>query len=111
MPKSQIPNPKTMISQEDTKHIAKLARLGLKKTEIEKFQKDLSSILDYFNSLKKVDVLNVEPTFHPVEHFFKERLDIIRQDRAESQTQETVDKLIDLVPEKKGRHVKVKAVL
>jgi len=63
-----------MISQEDTKHMAKLARLGLKETEIKKSQKDLSSILDYFNSLKTVDVSNIEPTFHPIEYYSKEGL-------------------------------------
>jgi len=99
-----------MISQEDTKHIAKLARLGLKETEIKNFQKDLSSILVYFNSFKKVDVSNVEPTFHPVEHYFKEKLDVMRQDRAESQPEQVVDKLIAAAPDKKKRHIKVKAV-
>lgn len=99
-----------MISQEDTKHIAKLARLGLKEIEIKKFQKDLSSILDYFNSLKKVDVSNVEPTFHPAEHYLKERLDVMRQDKAESQPEQVVDKLIAAAPDKKKRHIKVKAV-
>lgn len=98
-----------MISQEDTKHIAKLARLGLKETEIKNFQKDLSSVLDYFNSLKKVDVSNVEPTFHPVEHYSK-RLEVMRQDRAESQPEQVVDKLIAAAPDKKKRHIKVKAV-
>lgn len=99
-----------MISQEDTKHIAKLARLGLKEIEIKKFQKDLSSILDYFNSLKKVDVSNVEPTFHPAEHYLKERLDVMRQDKVESQPEQVVDKLIAAAPDKKKRHIKVKAV-
>lgn len=99
-----------MISQEDTKHIAKLARLGLKEAEIKKFQEDLSSIFNYFNSLKKIDVLNVEPTFHPAEHYFKERLDVMRQDKAESQTQETVDQLVKSAPNKKGRYIKVKSI-
>jgi len=99
-----------MISQEDTKHIAKLARLGLKETEIKKFQKDLSSIFNYFNSLKKVDVLNIEPTFHPAEHYLKERLDVMRQDKAESQPEQVVDSLIAAAPDKKKRHIKVKAV-
>ncbi len=99
-----------MISQEDTKHIAKLARLGLKEAEIKKFQKELSSILNYFNLLKKVDVSNVEPTFHPGENYFKERLDIMRQDKAESEKPEKVNKLIEAAPDKKKRHIKVKAV-
>ena len=99
-----------MISQEDTKHMAKLARLGLKEAEIKGFQKDLSSILDYFNSLKKVDVSSVEPTFHPVEHYSKERLEVMRQDKAESQPEQAVDNLIAAAPDKKKRHIKVKAV-
>ncbi|MDP2664107.1 MAG: Asp-tRNA(Asn)/Glu-tRNA(Gln) amidotransferase subunit GatC, partial [bacterium] len=48
-----------MISKEEVKHIAKLARLGLSDKEIGKFQKDLSSILDYVEKLKKVDVSGV----------------------------------------------------
>ena len=42
-----------MISKEEVEHIAKLARLELAPVEIEKMQKDLSAILDYFNLLKK----------------------------------------------------------
>ncbi len=36
-----------MLSKEETQHIAKLARLGLSESEIEKYQKDLSAILDF----------------------------------------------------------------
>ena len=42
-----------MISKEEVQHIAKLARLELTETEVEKMQKDLSAILDYFNLLQK----------------------------------------------------------
>jgi len=100
-----------MISRQDVQHIAKLARLGLTENEIKKFQKDLSSILDYFKSLKEIDVSKIEPTFHPSEHFFEKKLEIMREDKAEHQSPEIANKLIEAVPEKKGRHVKVKAVL
>ena len=100
-----------MISKEEVKHIAKLARIGLTETEIRKFQKELSSILDYFDALKEVDVLKVEPIFHPAEHFFEKKLEIMREDKAEHQSPEIANKLVEAVPEKKGRHVKVKAVL
>ena len=99
-----------MINRQQVNHIAKLARIKLKEKEVGKLKEDLSSILDYFNSLKKVDVSNVEPTFHPAEHYFKERLDVMRQDRAESQPEQVVDKLIAAAPDKKKRHIKVKAV-
>jgi aspartyl-tRNA(Asn)/glutamyl-tRNA(Gln) amidotransferase subunit C len=38
----------------DVLHIAKLANLPLKKEEIEKYEKQLSSILEYIENLKKV---------------------------------------------------------
>jgi aspartyl/glutamyl-tRNA(Asn/Gln) amidotransferase C subunit len=42
-----------MISKEEVQHIAKLARLELTEKEVEKMQKDLSAILDYFDLLKR----------------------------------------------------------
>lgn len=99
-----------MINKQDVQHIAKLARLGLTEDEIKKFQKDLSSILDYFKSLKEIDVSKIEPTFHPAEHFFERKLEIMRQDRAEPQPIKVVNKLVEAAPEKRKRHIKVKAI-
>jgi len=55
-----------MISKEKVKYIAKLARLALSEKEIERYQNDLSKILEYFEKLKEVDVSRVKPTFHPL---------------------------------------------
>jgi len=94
--------------------MAKLARLGLTETEIKKFQKELSSVLDYFNSLKEVDVSNIEPTFHPAEHSFgvtqERQLETTRTDKAEPQTIEVRKKLIKAAPEEKNGYIKVKAI-
>jgi len=98
-----------MINKEDVNHIAKLARLGISKKEEEKFQKNLSSILDYFNSLKEVDVKGVQPTFHSTASFI-EKEEIMRKDIAEPQSKEVVKKLLELTPQKKGDYIKVKAV-
>lgn len=95
-----------MISKQDTEHIAKLARLGLSQSEIKKFQKELSSILDYIKLLEQADVSNVEPTFHPSEHYFKSQ-SVLREDKAVPQNG---DELIKLAPDKKQRHIKVKSV-
>ncbi|MEK7518093.1 MAG: Asp-tRNA(Asn)/Glu-tRNA(Gln) amidotransferase subunit GatC [Patescibacteria group bacterium] len=43
-------------------HVAKLANLTLSKEEQEKFESQLSSVLDYVNKLKEIDTKNVEPT-------------------------------------------------
>ena len=55
-----------MLTKDEVKHIAKLARLGLMEKEILKFQKELSSILGYIEKLKEVDISGVEPTSHSV---------------------------------------------
>ena len=46
----------------DVLHIAKLANLPLKKEEIEKYEKQLSSILEYIEKLQKVNTENVAET-------------------------------------------------
>ena len=43
-------------------HIAKLANLKLKNSEIKKFESQLSEILSYIEKLKKADTKNVEET-------------------------------------------------
>jgi len=100
-----------MISKQEVQHIAKLARLGLKPREIEKMRKELSSILDYFNLLKEVDVSKIEPTFHPTKHFLKEKLNVSREDLEKPQKSEVKNKLIKLAPKRKDRYVKVKSIL
>lgn len=47
-----------MISKEEVKKIAKLARIGITEKEAEKFQKEFSAILDYFNILNGVNTEN-----------------------------------------------------
>jgi aspartyl-tRNA(Asn)/glutamyl-tRNA(Gln) amidotransferase subunit C len=46
----------------DVLHIAKLANLPLKKEEIEKYEKQLSSILAYIEKLQKVNTDKVKET-------------------------------------------------
>jgi len=94
-----------MISKEEVKHIAKLARLGLTEPEIEKFQKELSSILDYIEKLKEVDIKNVEPTSHAlkIENVFREDT-VLKSDI------EKVKKLIKAFPERENTFLKVKSI-
>jgi aspartyl-tRNA(Asn)/glutamyl-tRNA(Gln) amidotransferase subunit C len=50
------------LSHDDVRHIAKLARLNLSDEEVEKFSKELTSILKYVDKLQEVDTKGVEPT-------------------------------------------------
>jgi len=94
-----------MISKEETKHIAKLARLGLDDEEITKHQKDLSEILDYVDKLKEVNVDGVEPFTHSIDVS-----NVLRRDAKVERTKDEVNKLQAAFPEKKGGYLKVKAI-
>lgn len=51
-----------MISEDQVKHVAKLARLKLSDDEVEKFSGQLGDVLDYMKILEEADVSNVEET-------------------------------------------------
>lgn len=55
-----------MISTDDVKHVAKLARLELSEAEIEQFSKQLGDILKYAEQMNEVDTTGVEPMAHPI---------------------------------------------
>jgi aspartyl-tRNA(Asn)/glutamyl-tRNA(Gln) amidotransferase subunit C len=52
------------LSRDEVLHVARLARVGLTDAEVEKFQAQLSSILDHFQLLSQIDTRGVEPTTH-----------------------------------------------
>jgi len=93
-----------MVTKEEVQHIAKLARLGLDEKEVEKFQKELSSILDYIEKLREADVSGVDPLSHPFEVKNVSRKDEVSI-TADSQ------KLLELAPEEKKGYLKVKSIL
>jgi aspartyl-tRNA(Asn)/glutamyl-tRNA(Gln) amidotransferase subunit C len=95
-----------VINKEEVKHIAKLARLGLTEKEIEQLQKELSSILDYFEELKEVDISESEPTTHSI---LVEN--VMREDRESLKFKVQSSKLLDLAPETKDGYLKVKSIL
>ena len=94
-----------MISKQEVQHIAKLARLGLTEKEIEKYQKELSLILDYVEKLKEVDTSGIEPTSHSILIENVMRSDKSQKSKAKSQ------KLMELTPQTKNGYLKVKSIL
>jgi aspartyl-tRNA(Asn)/glutamyl-tRNA(Gln) amidotransferase subunit C len=93
-----------MISEEEVKHIAKLARLDLTKEETVKMQKDLSSILDYFDLLKSVSVSSGQDLGET------KKVNVFREDKFIEQKREVVEKIISASPDKKDDYIKVKAI-
>ena len=92
-----------MITKDEVKHIAELARIGLDGKEIEKYQEDMSAILDWVEQLKEVDVEGVEPTAH-----ITGLKNIVRADKASDF--ENKASIVDLFPEKKDNYDKVKSI-
>lgn len=71
------------ISKDEVTYVAGLARLEFSPEETERLQDELSAVLEYADSLNKVDVSEVKPTEHilPVQNVFrkdeaKESLDL-----------------------------------
>ncbi|MEK7162480.1 MAG: Asp-tRNA(Asn)/Glu-tRNA(Gln) amidotransferase subunit GatC, partial [Patescibacteria group bacterium] len=56
-----------MISREDIKKLAELARIHLTEKEEKNLEKDLQSILSYVEKLKEVDVSGIPEMTHAVE--------------------------------------------
>lgn len=63
----------------DVKHVAKLANLEIKDSEIEKFEKQLSEVLSHIDKLKKAPTKNVPETSQVTE-----LENITREDKADS---------------------------
>jgi aspartyl-tRNA(Asn)/glutamyl-tRNA(Gln) amidotransferase subunit C len=55
------------ISKDQVLHVARLARLALSDEEVERFQKQLSAILEAVGKVSELDLEGVEPTSHPLE--------------------------------------------
>lgn len=68
-----------MISKDDVKHIAWLARLELSEEEVEKFTGQLGQILEHAGKIKEVDTSQVKPTSHPLP-----LKNVFREDKAQA---------------------------
>jgi len=94
------------LTKKEVEHVAKLARLGLAGREKEKFTKELSAILDFFEKLNEVKTDKIEPTAQVTG-----LENVSRQDKGRKKAERETQKLLDLAPETEERNIKVKAVL
>jgi len=62
------------VTVKDVEHVAKLARLGLTEDEKKRFTQQLSNILEYAETINKLDTKNATPTSHaiPMKNVFRE---------------------------------------
>jgi aspartyl-tRNA(Asn)/glutamyl-tRNA(Gln) amidotransferase subunit C len=55
------------ISEDQVRHVARLSRLALTDEEVERFQAQLSAILEAVGKVGELDLEGVEPTSHPLD--------------------------------------------
>ena len=95
-----------MVKKEEVKHIASLAHLGLTEKELNSMQKNFSSILDYIETLKEVDISSIEKAFSK-----RGLKNVVREDVQKETLKDEREKLIDMFPETKNNYLKTKKVL
>jgi aspartyl-tRNA(Asn)/glutamyl-tRNA(Gln) amidotransferase subunit C len=93
-----------MLTAEEVKKIALLARIQLSDAELEKFRQDLSAVLDYVDELKQVDTEGLEIVSQVTGLQNVQRPD--QPDLTEKQEDITAN-----APETKDGYYKVKAIL
>lgn len=95
-----------MLTKEEIQNIATLARIGLSEKDIEKYQQDLSEILDYFKKLDEVDIEGVEPIGH-----ITGMKNVFRTDGNVDFGDLGKEAIMQNAPEEKDGYIKVKSVL
>lgn len=74
-----------MISTDDVKHVAKLARLELTDEEIKKYSEQLGDILKYVEQMNEVDTTGVEPMPHPIPIYNVMRDDVVKYEQTKEE--------------------------
>ena len=93
--------------------MAGLARLELNAEETKKFQKDLGSVLEFVEKLKKLNVEGVEPTTAGLPaQAGVDATNVMRADSPRSEyDSKTIKNMLEQSPDKKDDFVKVKSIL
>ncbi len=94
-----------MLSKEEVKNIAHLARIGVTEEETEKYRKDLSAVLDFFQELQSLDTEGIEPIGH-----ITGRVSEAREDGTDDFGVSGKEAIRKNFPESKDGFLKVKSV-
>ena len=94
-----------MLTKEQVRKIASLARIEITNQEADRYAKELSDILGFVEKLNKADTAQVEPIAH-----ITGAKNEMREDRVIEASEETKNGIIDNFPERKDKFDKVKAV-
>lgn len=89
-------------------HILSLAKLKIKGREKQELEKEFSSILNFVESLRELDIQNVKPMSYPTEI-----KNVFREDKTSKTpaNHQQAKKLLDSAPETQGKYIKVRQIL
>jgi aspartyl-tRNA(Asn)/glutamyl-tRNA(Gln) amidotransferase subunit C len=93
-----------MIDKKTISQIAKLSRIEINEDEANKYSKDLSKVLDYFDQISKIDTKNIDPMTTPVENEY-----FWREDQAKSDY--SPEEMLQNAPDRAGNLFKVPPVV
>lgn len=98
-----------MITKEQLKHLAELAKIEFSEKELEKFLKDLNEILKYVEEIQNLDLSKYEPmTSGSLQKLF------LREDEKEEDImdrEEREKKIIEQFPARKNNYLKVPKII
>ena len=92
------------ISKEELLHIAKLSDLEIKENEIDEYLKNLEDILNYTETIDKIDVRKLDETIGGTEEFNVFRKDEVKQF-------DNIDQMMENGPEVDRNMFKIPKVL
>jgi aspartyl-tRNA(Asn)/glutamyl-tRNA(Gln) amidotransferase subunit C len=94
-----------MIEEKEIKHIASLARIGIKKKELERYQKELSVVLNYFEKLGDLDTKKIK-----AKGYITGMRNIFREDSVNDCDEDVKEIIMKNAPQEKDGYFKVKSV-
>lgn len=94
----------TILSAEDLRAIADLARLDLSDEDLQRYQQQLSAILGYFQKLEELDTSHIDPTSSVLP-----LTNVLRADVAGAAL--PLDEAVANAPDSDGGQFRVRAVL
>lgn len=93
------------ISQEEIKHLARLANLPLTDKQLEQLPKELSAVIEYISKIKRLNTSNMIETSQ-VTHLEN----VFREDEIEKDRMLTQEEALSNAPEEYQGYFKVKAI-
>ena len=94
----------TILSADQVRAIAELARLELSEDDIARYQRQLSDILVYFQKLEELDTAHIDPTSSVLP-----LTNVLRRDEAGAPL--PVEEAVANAPDSDGHQFRVRAVL